>query len=163
MHMLNELRRGDDAVTKARKIQRYLDSGRTIEEAQVVWGLGEASLKNYLKLLDCSAKVQEAVKTGRLGFTAAQPLAKLSRNEQDAKLAALPPPAPSGKPKRKDTGKKKGKRRKVPSPALVRGVAANGVTPAVKQALLWALGDIEHSGTEGKLFDAITFASEAKA
>ena len=162
MTMLNELRRGDDPITKAKKIQRYLNSGRTIEEAQVVWGLGLASIKNYLKMLDCSPKIQEAVATGRLGFTAAQPLAKLTRSEQDAKLADLPLPAPSGKPKRKDTGKKKGKqRKKLPPPALVRAVAANGVTPSVKQALLWALGDIEHSATDGKLFDAITFASEA--
>ena len=160
MTMLNELRRGDDPITKARKIQRYLDSGRTVEEASMVWGVGEASIKNYLKMLDCAPAVQEAVAAGRLGFTAAQPLAKLPRAEQNAAVADLPPAAKNGKPKRKDTGKKKGKRKVLPSPKLIRSVAEHGVTPAVKEALLWVLGDIKHEDTGGKLFDAITFASE---
>ena len=140
------------------KIQRYLNMGRTEDEAAVVWGVGNTQLRNYLKLLDLDQEVQKAVLKRQLGVTEAhRDYAPLTREDQVKKLegAALPPAQPSGKPKRR-----KAKQGGKPCAALVRKVANDGVTPAVREALLWALGDTSSEQIGGKLKAAVSKAGK---
>ena len=147
----NELRRPDSPVLKATKIQRYLNAGRTEDEAALTWGVSVATIKNWLKLLDLEPGVQVALAAGQLGLVEAlDEYLPLTREEQAAKLEAaasageLPAPAPNGKKKRKK--KRKGSR---PPAKLVREVAMRHAQKAVRQALLWSLGDMPAEEVEG--------------
>jgi len=81
----NELRRSDDAIRRADKVARYLDMGRTEEEAATRFGVNEATIKNWLKLSALAPSVKQLVKQGKLSVHAAVQLAKLPHAEQKAK------------------------------------------------------------------------------
>lgn len=86
----NELRKGDDAITRAEKAQRYLDMGKTHADVALVMGLSVSGVGFLLKVLDLDVKVQEAIKEGKLPFTTAvNELGKLGRKEQKKALDEL--------------------------------------------------------------------------
>lgn len=85
----NELRRDDGPLQKATKCARYMDMGRSEEDASIQFGVSVSTIRAWLRLLDCSSGVIEAVEAGRLTATAAGKLAKLPREEQEKALGEL--------------------------------------------------------------------------
>lgn len=82
----NEIRRADDSMTRARKVKRYLDMGRTEEDAANRFGKSIATIKNLLTLLDASPPVQKAIEDGKLSIQAGKRIAVLPKEEQGAAL-----------------------------------------------------------------------------
>lgn len=60
----NELREADTPLIRARKLARYLETGRTEEEAAVVFGVTEQTIKNLLKVLELHPTVQKWIEGG---------------------------------------------------------------------------------------------------
>lgn len=89
MIITNEHREDDPPLIKARKLQRYLDRGRTLADAEVAFGTTTATLKTYLALLDCHSDVQKALEKGRIGVTHAKMLSAMPQEEQATKLVEL--------------------------------------------------------------------------
>jgi ParB family chromosome partitioning protein len=85
----NEQRRDDSPLAKAEKLQRYLNMGKSEEEATVVFGVTVQSVHNWLKLLELSAAVKKAVDTGKISANAAVQFHGLDREAQEAGLAEL--------------------------------------------------------------------------
>lgn len=85
----NEIRKQDPPLIKAKKVQRYLDLGRSLEEAAVTFGATVTTLKGYLALLDCHPDVIKAVDGGRIGVTHARTLSALPQEKQSEELEKL--------------------------------------------------------------------------
>jgi ParB family transcriptional regulator, chromosome partitioning protein len=85
----NEIRQGDGILTKAEKLRRFLDMGRTADEAAIAFGVTRQAISNWLSVLDLAAPVREAVKAGQISASAAAALAKLAPKEQGEKLAEI--------------------------------------------------------------------------
>lgn len=86
----NEIRKGDTPLVRASKVQRYLNTGRSEDDAAVMFGVAVTTVRDWLALLDCDATVQKAVEKGTIAATiAARQLSKLPREEQKAALDAL--------------------------------------------------------------------------
>src|SRR5579885_2462085 len=62
----NELRKGDNAMVKARKLARLRDMGYGDEELAVTAGISPQTVNNLLSLLDLSPSLQKEVETGVL-------------------------------------------------------------------------------------------------
>lgn len=82
----NEIRRADDSMTRARKVKRYLDLGRSEEDAAIRFGKSSATIKNLLTLLDATGVVQKAIEDGKLSIQAGKRIAVLPKEEQGAAL-----------------------------------------------------------------------------
>lgn len=82
----NEVRKDDGPLVKAKKVQRFLNLGRSEEEAAVAFGVSGQTIKNYLALLECSPAVQSAVERGEIAATVAKKLSSLPRDEQKSAL-----------------------------------------------------------------------------
>lgn len=86
----NEIRKADTPIVKAKKLQRYINMGRSEEQAAVMFGVHVATVKNMLSLLDCHSSVQKAVEAGTITATmAAKEFAKMPRNEQKEALEKM--------------------------------------------------------------------------
>lgn len=94
----NELALKDTPLVRAKKLKRYMDMGRGIEEAAVDFGTTVTTLKALLSLLDCHEVVQKAIEAGRIGVTHAKALSALPREEQPAALESLFVKVLDGKP-----------------------------------------------------------------
>jgi ParB family chromosome partitioning protein len=82
----NEVRRMDDAITRAKKVKRYMEMGRTEEEAATAFGKSAATIKNLLTLLEGTPAVQRAVSEGKISIQVGKRLAVLPKEEQSAAL-----------------------------------------------------------------------------
>lgn len=89
MFAANEIRRNDTPIVRAKKMQRYLDNGRTIEEAAATFGVSTATVKNHLVLIDLHPTVQAAIEKGRIGVTHGKSLAAFPQEEQEKALEEL--------------------------------------------------------------------------
>lgn len=78
----NENRVQDNWVTKARKMQWYIDRGHTEEETAVIFGVTAQTVKIFLSMLDLDPQIQGYVTAGKISATAASALAELPREEQ---------------------------------------------------------------------------------
>jgi ParB/RepB/Spo0J family partition protein len=85
----NEGRRGDELITKAHKVARFLAAGQTESEAAVAFHCTTASIKNYLLLLECAKPVQTAVAKGELSADIAKKMAKMTKEDQIEALEEL--------------------------------------------------------------------------
>jgi ParB family chromosome partitioning protein len=82
----NENRYDDDVMVKAEKCQRYMDMGRSEDEAAVQFGVDAKTVKMWQKLLELSPRVKKAVAAGQISASAAVSLAKMTHEQQDAQL-----------------------------------------------------------------------------
>lgn len=82
----NEIRKDDSLTAKAAKLERYLETGKTEEEASVAFGVSVQSIRNWRKISDLDSSVVKAVESGKIKASAAWNLASLSREEQKAEL-----------------------------------------------------------------------------
>lgn len=112
MITLNEIRKADDAMTRAHKLKRYLDMGRTEEDAALRFGKSIATIKNLLSLLDAGPEVQEAVSKGKISIQAAKQLVAIPKEEQPKALEEVLG-AGHGPAALEKAGKIRGKRGKV--------------------------------------------------
>jgi len=85
----NELRRGDAPLTKAQKLQKYIDLGHTEKDASEIFGITLQTAKNWLSLLDLDRSVQKMVESGKITATAAAGLVSLSREKQKEEAEKL--------------------------------------------------------------------------
>lgn len=85
----NELREADTPVGRARKMQRFVDRGRSHEAIAILFGCGVATVKHTLALLEAPADVRKAVEAGEINVTHAKKLAKLPPEQQRAKVVEL--------------------------------------------------------------------------
>lgn len=86
----NEIRRDELPSVRAEKLQRFIAAGRTHEEAAIVFGVSESTIRNRLALLDIEPAVLKLVDAGTIGETfAAKELSQVPREEQMAKVDEL--------------------------------------------------------------------------
>lgn len=82
----NELRQDDDPMRKAEKCAKYINAGKTEAEAAVMFGVKQSTVKQWMKMLDLSAPVRNAVKSGKIAPSAAAKLSSLSTEDQKKAL-----------------------------------------------------------------------------
>ncbi|WP_412030675.1 hypothetical protein [Burkholderia cenocepacia] len=85
----NEIRQGDSLVNRAEKMARALDVGHPLDAVATMFGVNEATVTSAMKLLECCMAVRDAVEAGTITQVVAMKLAKLSPDEQRAKLSAI--------------------------------------------------------------------------
>jgi len=94
MYAANWVRAGDDVVTKARHVQRYLDSSHTPEETMVVFRVTRTTMNNLRRMATkASPALKQAVESGAFPAAMAYKATLLSEAEQEAlvrKVAAVP-------------------------------------------------------------------------
>lgn len=87
MILTNEHRLADSVMAKAEKAARFISAGRSISQTAVLFGVGEPTIKIWLKLLELAAPVRRAVDEGKIAASAAAKLHKMSKEEQKEALA----------------------------------------------------------------------------
>jgi ParB family chromosome partitioning protein len=85
----NEHRTADGPMVLARKLQRYLSTGRTEQEAAVTFRRSEATIKNWAALLECTPHVQLLVERGSMPAAAAVKISRLPREEQNLRAKEM--------------------------------------------------------------------------
>lgn len=144
---LNEIRVADDLVTKANKAVRLLQrNGNDTKAASAVFGVSEATIKNWIKFVELSADVKNAVVTGKLGVSAAIQLHGLSAADQKKELKALVG-ASNGKKKvtgktvKRATGKVVCPGKRVLRKLINDEKISNGISPEIVYGIKVAIGD----------------------
>jgi ParB family chromosome partitioning protein len=168
----NEIRRGDDLLVKAKKIQRYMAMGHDEADAALVFGCSVNTVKNRLALLDLDGSVQKAVEEGAMNVTMALELSKLPPAEQQARAKAArdaaPAPAEAGERTIRVVGAGhaaagKAMKRRTPSrpgvKTLKRIVDDAPVSDEVQTLLRWIIGEIDLA-TVSKKVRGLGFLSE---
>ncbi len=89
MIAMNEARRDDPPLTKARKMAAFVGRGYSDSRLATIFACSQVTVRNTLALLDSTKAVQEAADTGQITLTHAKALAKLNPEEQRAKVAEL--------------------------------------------------------------------------
>jgi ParB family transcriptional regulator, chromosome partitioning protein len=85
----NEVRQSDSPLGRAEKMRRSMALGRGEDEVAVIFGCTVQTVRSTLQLLESPAAVREAVEAGQINVTQAKQLAKLSPDEQRAKVKEL--------------------------------------------------------------------------
>src|SRR3990167_6522506 len=86
---LNENRQDANPIERARKASRLYAMGRAPEYIAAVYGWTVPQYRAHMALLVLARPVQDAVAADRIKLSAAAQLAKLTRDEQQTKLAEL--------------------------------------------------------------------------
>ncbi|MBV6304909.1 hypothetical protein KVP10_08415 [Candidimonas humi] len=89
MISMNEARRGDAPLVRARKMAAFMERGYTEDRLAVIFACSEQSVRNTLTLLDCTQAVQSAAEAGQIRMTHVKALAKLDPAEQRTKIQEL--------------------------------------------------------------------------
>jgi ParB family chromosome partitioning protein len=89
MIALNEHRKADSLLAKAKKLQRYMSLGRDLEEGAMHFGVSVTAARQWLTLLDCDDEIQSAVQAGTIAGSTAMKLAALPRSDQKKALADM--------------------------------------------------------------------------
>ena len=90
----NEARIEDTPLGRAKKLARYLDLGRTNEEAARTFCISTASVKNLLALLDAPKEIRNAVQNGKISTSDGYKLAKMQPEEAKKKLKQVESTSP---------------------------------------------------------------------
>jgi|SRR5579884_2863622 len=142
----NEIREADRPTEVADKLARWMELGNSEEEAAVLIGKSVSTVKNYLRLRECTSRVRNAFDSGKIKVTVLYELAKLHPAEQNARLdqiladtgesdASDEAPESGAKPKKRTKNGKKAR------------ATASGVTPMRgKRELTKAIKEIDEGG-----------------
>lgn len=154
----NELRRGDDPITRARKAARLMRMGMAEKDLSIVFGITTQQVRNLLSILDLDPKVQKVIELGKLPFTAAIQLTDLTREDQVAKMQEMLESGAVGvvearrQRQARNAGKDgaEGTRGKRPGTAVIRKIAENeefmgNLSDDARHLLHWILGDESHA------------------
>ncbi len=154
-------RRGLGLLDTAEELKRYLNLGRTEDEAAITFGMTKANIKNLMRLHDLDPQVRKAVESGDLKPSAAAELADLSRDEQKEELAKILAAAEKGeKPTvravKKAMKKKTGEGANVAPPKrLINAVLklndkhGKVLNQDFVRGILWTLGDMPSTTIKG--------------
>ena len=86
----NEIRQADTPVGRAEKMRRLIEVfGKSEDQVGTLFGVGIATVRSTLALLDCTKAVRDAVDAGTVNVTHAKQLAKLEPAEQRRRVAKL--------------------------------------------------------------------------
>lgn len=85
----NELRKGDDIPTKARKAQAYFGLCKDLEAVAITFGVSRTTIANWFKLLEADPAIMAAVEEKKIAASAAYQLASLPRDEQLKRLKSM--------------------------------------------------------------------------
>lgn len=142
----NENRQDDTPLNRASKCQKYLNMGRSEEEAATAFGVTVTCVKQWMKMLECAPAVRKAVEEGKIAASAAAVLSDLPHEEQVKALeGAFEESSKNGKKKPaaravakaagKDTAKMRSRRE------IMKRLEDNPRLPKdYRTALLWVLG-----------------------
>lgn len=86
----NEIRRGDDPITQARKLDRFIAAGATLDQASSAFGVSIQTIANRRRLLDLADPIQDAVREGTFPVGQAMRLAVLPREQQMVEFSQRP-------------------------------------------------------------------------
>ena len=89
MISMNEARRNDPPMTRARKMATFAGRGYSEARLAIIFACSEITVRNTLALLDCTQAAQNAADSGQITLTHAKALAKLAPDEQRAKVVEL--------------------------------------------------------------------------
>lgn len=103
----NEGRQNDTPLGRAEKAQRYLALGRDFKEIATLMCTSEATVKNWIAILDAPAAVKNALEAGKISNSDAYKLAKLEPSEAKEKVAELIEHAPRTPGKKRSSNAKK--------------------------------------------------------
>lgn len=157
----NVHRRGLSVLDMADECKRFMDMGRTEDEAAVTFGMTPANIRNLMKLHDLDTQVRRAVEAEELSPSAAAALSGLSREEQREKLGELREKAASGEKITKRTAKKAAKSKNgqeatiAPPKRLVTNILKldkrhGGVlSDDFRKGVLWMLGEVGSASIKG--------------
>lgn len=146
-----------DAVVKARQAQRMLDRGMSVRQIAADFAVTDTAVGSWLKLLDLSGTMIDAVDRGVIAPTAAVQYSDMS-NEQQAEVIAeadrLGAKISTGKAREDRSKRARGERTN--NPSVVKPVPARivrkliddetfmeGLTPSERALLCWVAG---HAG-----------------
>jgi hypothetical protein len=142
----NENRHDDQLDIKLMKLQRYLDMGKTLDEAAVAFGVTITTVRNWMALLEGIPEIMQAVRAGKISATGAAKIAAMERSAQKEALDKLLASVAAGT---KATAVKASRIRKAtvenkkeiepPSRKDLKGVVS-----------LWAKGNIKFSCDDGE-------------
>jgi ParB family chromosome partitioning protein len=104
MISLNEIRREDSPLNRARKAARMLEHGKTEADVALAFGTSESTIKNLVKLLDAPAAVRNAVESGKITASDGYKLAKLEPEQARAKVQQIVAHAPRVPGKKRASG-----------------------------------------------------------
>lgn len=141
----NELRQDDNPMRKAEKCAKYINAGKTEAEAAVMFGVKQTTIKQWMKALDLSTPLKNAVKSGKIAMSAAAKLSSLSSDDQKKALDEATVAAPTTKAaagiarsmRAKSGSKPKGIRRKDEIVAMLPKYKNTVFEPFLK----WFLGE----------------------
>lgn len=143
----NEMRCADDMLNLARKASDLVDRGYEVDEIANWFNCGAQTIRNRLSLLDLAPKVQKAIKQQQITVTEALKLKKEPHEKQE-ELLKVHVTATGRREKRaaKSVGedKKKPRRIKAPSKAVIRALIEQLPQSKTRSALEWAVGDLSH-------------------
>ena len=147
----NEHREGDPPILRAKKLARYLETGRTEQDATVTFGISIGTIKNLLALLDAPKAVQSALDRGVINASEAYKLAKMAPADARAKVKQLATDAP-----RTEKGKRPRKSAKK-AREIVSGVESSTVRSAkeIEKKRDEIANSLEYSGYDQKIMDAV--------
>lgn len=110
----NELRQNDSPIAKAEKCKKFLDMGRTEQEAAIIFGVTPQTIKNWMEIVGLCAFVKKAVDRDLISATAAAKLSGLSLADQKEAAEDLIEAAEKAGKKRATIGKAAAKAGKKP-------------------------------------------------
>lgn len=85
----NEIRRDDNAMVKARKMERLKELGHDADSIALHFGINRLTVENHLCLIGCAKPVQRAVEGGFIGISDVKYLSRLTPSQQTAKVEEL--------------------------------------------------------------------------
>lgn len=85
----NELRQADPPLVRAAKMQRLKNLGQDDDAVALAFGVNKLTVQNTLALLDVSKPVQRAVESNLIGISDVKYLARLTPDQQFAKMEEL--------------------------------------------------------------------------
>jgi ParB family chromosome partitioning protein len=109
MTVANAVRQQDPPSLQATKMQRSIEFGKSEDDVALAWGCTRQTVRNRLKILDCTPKVRKALDQGLIKETHVRDLAKLDRKEQNAALDEILKQGLKGGAMKDALGKKTGK------------------------------------------------------
>lgn len=89
MVLSNKGRQDDDPMSEARELKRFIDMGRSDEEAAAIFCKPKSWVRQTLQLFDLAPKVQKAVTDGKVSVSAAVKLVNLDSADQVERLDEL--------------------------------------------------------------------------
>jgi len=150
MISLNEQRRNDGIMTKARKAVRVLQMGSSHQDVADMFGVTTGAVRHWEKGMELSKPIHKAIEKGQLTFSAAVKLHGLTPDEQVEKLKELTAngqKATVANAGRVAKGKQVRRKRLLPKPVLQKMETDEdfvaGLSPDARALVKVMLGDEE--------------------